>query len=81
MDGSDRTLSAEWLDKIIRAEGGRVVVSAYSIRRESGSTVKVVGIARSVRSGRQRCGILLLEIPLDYFYSLCKGSSMVPAAL
>lgn len=71
--GSDRTLSAEWLDKIIRAEGGRVGVSAYSIRRESGSTVKVVGIARSVRSGRQRCGILLLEIPLDYFYSLCNG--------
>lgn len=71
--GSDRALGVEWLDKIIRASGKRVVVSAYSIRRESGSTVRVVGIARLVQHEGRRCGFLVLEIPLDYFYALCGG--------
>ena len=71
--GSNRQLGVEWIDKISRAQGGRVIISAYSIRRESGSTVKVVGIARSVRQGDRRMGILLLEIPMDYFYSFCSG--------
>ncbi len=76
--GSSRTLSTSWLDKISRAQGGRVVISAYSIRRESGSTSKVLGIARAVQKDGQRCGILLLEIPVSYFYSLCAGVEYGP---
>ncbi len=76
--GSSRFLSTSWLDKISRAKGGRVVISAYSIRRESGITQKVVGIARAVQRDGQRCGILLLEIPVEYFSSLCSGVEYGP---
>lgn len=71
--GSSRALSSEWLNRIAKANGDRVIVSAYDVRRESGSIVTVVAIARSVRYEGERQGILLLEIPVGYFYSFCKG--------
>ena len=71
--GIGRSFSPEWFDKMIRADRGRVMISAYIVRREDGSSVKVVGLGRLVKSSEKRCGYQILEIPLEYFYSHCSG--------
>lgn len=70
---NNRVLGAEWRNKINAAQGGRVIISAYRVNYVNGDSVKVVSIARAVRVDGQSIGILMLEIPLEYFARYCDG--------
>lgn len=71
--GSNRVLGAEWRNKINAAESGRVIISAYSVNYSNAGSVKVVSIARAVRLYGQQIGVLMTEIPLEYFARFCDG--------
>ena len=71
--GSNRVLGAEWRNKINAAQSGRVIISAYSVNYSNGGSVKVVSIARAVRLNGRQLGVLMVEIPLEYFARFCDG--------
>ena len=71
--GSNRVLGAEWRNKINAAQSGRVIISAYSVNYSNAGSVKVVSIARAVRLNGRQLGVLMAEIPLEYFARFCDG--------
>ena len=73
-----RTLGPEWLNKIIEARGGRVLISGYSITKgtELAST-KVISIARGIFTQEDTLlGYLMIEVPIKAISQICQGVSL-----
>lgn len=72
-----RTLGPEWMNKIISSDGGRVLISGYSITKGAKlSSTKVICLARGVFREETLLGYLMIEIPIRTITQICQGVSL-----